>query len=226
MSKIIFTENRTEDSTRGLALLRWNQWNPGLDNDHLTMGEVIQSLPQAPPDAIPWQVKLLENDEWWTSFPGAISLARHDRVHVLLGRGLMPQDEAFVIGFTMGAAKHCKGWQYQIFRIAAKNFYPHPYRFTRDHMIAFDLAFARGTNSDASNLEYFPFERFMDYTVGDLRKRLGINHHQLRAIYRHEQILLPTTRESRRLDIDWKRTDPSSIYVPDGEPIDPADVVK
>lgn len=226
MSKIIFEESTVHHESQALDLLRWNQWTPGLDNDHLTMQQVIDSLPQAPPDAIPWQVKLLENDEWWTSFPGAISLARHDCVHVLLGRGLMPQDEAFVIGYTMGAAQHCKNWQYQIFRIAAKNFYPHPYRFTRDHMIAYDLAYARGMSSEASNLEYFPFELFMDYTVGNLRRRLGINHHQLRSIYRHEQILLPTTRASRRLDTDWKGSDPSALYAPVGEAVDAAKVIR
>jgi hypothetical protein len=32
-------------------------------------------------------------------------------IHVLLGRGLLAQDEAFVIGFTMGATKAVSGFE-------------------------------------------------------------------------------------------------------------------
>src|SRR5687768_12811614 len=109
--------------------LHWTDWNPGLDNDHLTLSEVLNTLPAAPADAIPWQVRLLENPSSFISFPGAISLERHDALHALLGRGLANQDEAFVIGYTMGAARKIRGWHFQAFRFLATRFYPKAYRF-------------------------------------------------------------------------------------------------
>ena len=35
MSKLIFTDNDVHNSTEERMLLKWNEWNPGLDNDHL-----------------------------------------------------------------------------------------------------------------------------------------------------------------------------------------------
>lgn len=223
MSNIIVNEDIIDNEGAAQDLLFWNQWSPGLDNDDMTMQEVMDTLPSAPPSAIPWQVKLLENDDGWyrfTSFPGAISLARHDCVHILLGRGLLPQDEAFVIGYTMGASKHSKDIHYMVFRWMACHFYPKPYKFKKHHLIAFDLGYARGKRSDAEDLEYFPFEKFMDYKIGDLRRRLGFDHHQLRAVYRKEKMMLPDSKASHRLDVDWRGTNQADIRKPVGEPLD------
>jgi len=216
MSKLIFTDNDVHNSTEERMLLKWNEWNPGLDNDHLLMSDVLDSLPAAPPTAIPEEVRALENPDSNEAFPGAISLERHDCVHILIGRGLLPQDEAFVIGFTMGASKKVTKLQFEKFRVLAVHWYPKPYAFTPDDLFAFDLGFARGEASKATALEHFPFERFMDMHIGDLRKRLGIDKHQLRATYRKEKLLLPDSKASRRLDIDEGNIDGAAIYVPLG----------
>ena len=80
--------------------LKWYEWNPGLHNGKCNLQEVINGLPAATAEDIPWLVRLFENPASALAFPGAINLARHDAIHVLLGRGLRNQDEAFVIGFT------------------------------------------------------------------------------------------------------------------------------
>lgn len=212
MSKQLFTTAKSDIERE--ALLKWNEWNPGLDNDHLTMQEVLDTMPAAPPSAIPEEVKILENPESKWAFPGAISLERHDCIHVLLGRGLLPQDEAFVIGFTMGAAKEVLNWQYSMFRCLAVHWYPAPYNFSEEDLYAFDFGFAKGEGSSAENLHEYPFENFMKWQIGTLRKKLGINVHKLHAAYRQEQLYLPHTKASARLDTDWKNVDPSSIVQP------------
>lgn len=45
---------------------------------------------------------LLENPDSPLPFAGKIDLYRHDCLHLLLERGLSVEDEAFVVGFTMG----------------------------------------------------------------------------------------------------------------------------
>lgn len=215
MSLALFTQAR--DAGEEALLLRWNQWNPGLDLDDQVISDILGTMPAAPPDAIPEEIKILENPDSPWAFPGAITLERHDCLHVLLGRGLLPEDEAFVIGFTMGAAKEVTDWQFSMFKTLAVHWYPAPYNFKPDDLIAFDLGFEKGQRSDAANLHQFPFERFMDWTVGELRKRLGINKHQLRAAYRTEQLMLPDSTAARRLDTDERGRDMSALVQPTGD---------
>lgn len=200
--------------------LNWTDWNPGLDNDQLTLGEVLASMPAAAPEAIPWLVRLLENPASPVAFPGAISLARHDAIHALLGRGLANQDEAFVIGFTMGAAKTVRNWQFRLYRFVASHWYPKAYRFQRQDLIAFDLGHALGERSKARDLHLVPFESLHARTLATLRAELAIDVHALHAVYRAEAAKLPHTRSSRRLDRDFKNVDPSDLYPPDGQDSD------
>lgn len=215
MSKALFTA--AKDTGEEAMLLRWKDWSPGLQIDDLSIDDVLSTMPAAPPDAIPEEIKVLENPESPWAFPGAISLERHDVIHVLLGRGLLPEDEAFVIGFTMGAAKDVTDWQYSMFKTLAVHWYPSPYNFKEEDLIAFELGFEKGQRSEATNLHEFPFERFTDWTVGELRGRLGINKHQLRAAYRIEQSMRPDSSAARRLDVSEDGPDMSALVRPTGD---------
>jgi len=195
--------------------LHWSDWNPGLDNDQLTLQHVLSTLPAAKAEQIPWQVRALENPSSPIAFPGAISLHRHDAIHVLLGRGLSKQDEAFVIGYTMGAATHIRGWQFFIFRFVATHLYPRVYRFRRNDLVAFDLGFAQGRSGKARDLHCVPFDAMGDRTLRQLRSELGIDVLALEAAYRMEASYLPQTAASRRLDKDFGGVDPSDLQPPD-----------
>jgi hypothetical protein len=151
------------------------------------------------------------------ALPGAISLPRHDVIHVLLGRGLLNQDEGFVIGFTMGASSRLRTWQYKFFRWIARRLYPRPYKFSDRDLIAYDLGVGEGQAHAAVDLHKQPLETYRDMTIRDLRAKLGINVHRLHAAYRKERVLLADTPSSGRLDYDYKGADPSAILPPDGE---------
>jgi hypothetical protein len=196
--------------------LHWSDWNPGLDNDHLTLHQVLTSMPAVAPDAIPWQVRWLENPASLVAFPGAISLARHDAIHALLGRGLANQDEAFVIGYTMGAARKLRNWQFAFFRFAASRLYPRTYRFSGSDLVAFDLGYSQGRSGEARDLQDVPFETLHDQSLAHLRRDLGINVHALHAAYRAEASRIPHTPASRRLDKDFRGIDPSDLHPPQG----------
>ena len=112
----------------------------------------MASLPASKSEDIPWLVKVVENDHSFFALPGAISLMHHDVIHILLGRGLLNQDEGFVIGFTMGTAQKLRYWQYQLFRFIARYCYPKPYCFKEEDLIAFDLGYAEGLKSGIKNL--------------------------------------------------------------------------
>src|SRR4249919_2256821 len=85
------------------------QWHIPLSREDLTLRQAheelaVLGLKQAD---VPLIVQLVENPRFdfpgLDIFHGATGLQAHDRIHVLLGRGLLPKDEAFVIGFTMGS---------------------------------------------------------------------------------------------------------------------------
>ena len=179
----------------------WHRWTPGFDNDTLSLGEIYDSLPGDDPGAIHLYVRLFENPDSPVAFPGAVSLERHDCIHILLGRGLLAQDEAFVIGYTMGTCRAIQSWQVWSFKQLARRLYPGIYRMRGSDVIAFDLGFNLGQGSLRQDLAEFPFERHMETPLGELRRMLDVHRDQLRAAYRTERLLLPDTEESRRLPL-------------------------
>jgi len=78
-------------ATSNIATDNWREWNPGLDNDELTLQAVFDTLPGAGPDEIDQMVRLLENPASPYALPGAVRLRHHDCIHILLGRGLLNQ---------------------------------------------------------------------------------------------------------------------------------------
>ena len=176
-------------------------WNPGLDNGNKTLNLAMKTMPANEQADISKIVKLLENPASPLALPGAISLERHDCIHALLGRGLLPQDEAFVIGFTMGTSKYIGGFAESLFKKASRYLYPKPYKFSKEHLVAFELGLRYGKVCKAEEIYEFPFEHFMDQKISVIRKKLGISVTELKQLYRAERILLPGTRVSKRLPV-------------------------
>lgn len=192
----------TKPATTNTDTDNWREWNPGLDNDELTLRAVFDTLPGAGPDEIDQMVRLLENPASPYALPGAVRLRHHNCIHILLGRGLLNQDEAFVIGYAMGTAKeHINEEQVQLFRRAAKLLYKPPYRMTDNDLIAFDLAFTLGNKSPYRHIYRFDYDSAMDIDIGDIRQELAIDVKALKASFREERLLLPGNKASERLAI-------------------------
>jgi hypothetical protein len=179
----------------------WKAWNPGLDNGNLTLGQVRATLPGNDPNAISFVVRLFENPKSPIAFKGAISLERHDCVHVLLGRGLLPQDEAFVIGYTMGTAPDISDWETAIFELITKYLYPHPYNLNDNHLIAYRIGLQAGRESAVKAIYDMPMEEYNDKTLAELRVMAGINVELLRKCFKEEKEALPESVESGRLPL-------------------------
>lgn len=218
-------------------------WNPGLLHEGRTLGETVGSLPAYPPEAIPTVIRFFENPGSKWSLPGAILLSRHDAIHALLGRGLTIEDEAFVLGFTMGASdgkenrmtcllraaaflrrpwEECparkgrvRDMQVALFRWVSSHIYPRANLFSASHLTAFDLGLALGERNVVRNLEDVAFETLGSTEIGALRRRLGIDTMSLEAAYRTEALLLETP-ESRRLDVNDNGADNSHLKGIDG----------
>ncbi|MEL6523524.1 MAG: hypothetical protein AAFQ66_21295 [Pseudomonadota bacterium] len=190
--------------------LNWDEWNPGLDTDDMALSEVLATLPAAAAEDVPEIIRRYENPESPDALPGAISLPRHDCIHVLLGRGLHVQDEAFIIGATMGAASDITGEIVEFFIKVSTTEYPKHWRFQQEHIPSFRLGVGFSMdNLRAKDLHLIPLENepWQSKTVRDARLELGIVKEELRAYFRKAELLVPGTRASRRLDTSAQRTD-------------------
>jgi hypothetical protein len=191
-------EARTSDT----RTTNWWEWFPGLDNDARTLREVLSELPAAPATAIPWIVRVFENDKGWLRLHGAVNLRNHDMIHVLLGRGLLDQDEAFVIGFTMGSTRAVSRPEKWFFTFAVSHLYPEPYRISRRMLAAYDLGLEAGEEFGVRNLHRVLRDDMLDRPLGETRRELQIDTHRLRRFYARERDALPGTLASLRLPVE------------------------
>lgn len=182
-------------------MVSWKDWSPGLDNNRMTLKEAQDTLPGNDPEAINFLVRLFENPKSPIAFKGAISLERHDCVHILLGRGLLSQDEAFVIGYTMGTSRHISRLELSLFKLITKKLYPHPYKFSEKDLVAYNLGIEYGKLTKALPIFEFPFEEYMDKKLGEIRRLLDVRIADLKKLYAAEQVLVPGTKCSRRLPL-------------------------
>ena len=93
---------------------------------------------------ISWLVWLIENPKSPFHLHGAATLHDHDHIHVLLRRGQANDDEAFVIGFTMGNDDRTKSWESKLFKFISRWLYPKGERFTKKQIKIFDSGFKYG----------------------------------------------------------------------------------
>ena len=93
---------------------------------------------------VSWLVWLIENPKSPFHLHGAATLHDHDHIHVLLRRGQANDDEAFVIGFTMGNDDRTKSWESKLFKFISRWLYPKGERFTKKQLKIFDSGFRYG----------------------------------------------------------------------------------
>ncbi len=191
----------TKEKTKKNAPPGWMDWNPGLDNGNKTLRAVIKTMPANEQTDISAIVKLFENPASPIALPGAVNLERHDCIHAILGRGLLAQDEAFVIGFTMGTSKYIGSFTEALFKKISRYLYPKPYKFSKEHLIAFEIGMRYGKVCKAEEVYDFPFEHFLDEKLSVIRKKLGISITELKQLYKAERILIPATKSSKRLPV-------------------------
>jgi len=152
---------------------------------------------------VPYIIQLVENPKYDLPgidiFHGATDLETHDLIHILLGRGVLPKDEAFVIGFTMGSTDRVSTTEERLFAFFTKYLYPKNYRFTDEDIRVFRDGVKLGFISDCESLSKVHYPAYMESPVGKVREDLRIEEDLLRAYYAIEKRRFPQSPESQRL---------------------------
>lgn len=175
------------------------EWYPGLQKESRKLNEVLAEMPGYKQNEIPLLVWLLENPKSFIAMPGYIDLYNHDCVHILLGRGLLPQDEAFIIGFTMGNSTSVNKLHNFIFKFFSLYLYPKNFNLQKRDLFAFDLGFNYGRNRKVRNINKTDFHLKTNLTIGEIRKQLDITQYDLIEMRKKEAEKIPNTKETTRL---------------------------
>lgn len=156
----------------------------------LSLQEAYQSFGGDCQSQIPWIVRCFENPASPFALSGNITLHDHDCLHILLNRGKTIQDEAFVVGFTMGNASQTTWLDVLIFKVVSRFLYPASYRFDRACLKVFDIGFWYGRRSKVKNLNQLDFTVYYSTSVDDFRRSLGITPQELRDIETNQIIAM------------------------------------
>ncbi|MCG3883303.1 hypothetical protein I3271_01235 [Photobacterium leiognathi] len=198
-------DNQQQKSLLPVKGTHWKKWYVPLEEENATVRECLAT--QAPVAAgsadIPLIVRLIENPKFdipgINLFNGAVSLEDHDVIHLLLGRGMLPKDEAFVIGFTMGSSNRMTTAEKKMYTFAAKYLYPGPYKFSDEDIVVFKKAAHLGYVSDCQPLDKINYSELMDLTLKDARERVGLEPELLAAYYQIESQRYPQFEECLRI---------------------------
>jgi len=185
--------------------ISYRDWYIPLAEDDLTLADALAFLRVvgAPAQKIPLIIQIMENPKFniggKTLFPGAVTLHQHDCIHIVLGRGLLPKDEAFTIGFTMGSTHEVSTTEENLFALVAQNFYPDVYKFSEEDSEVFHDAIKLGTISHCEPLTKFDFDAVQHLTLAAIRERIGLETDLLGAYFAVEARRYAHCTESRRL---------------------------
>ena len=152
---------------------------------------------------IPYMVRLVENPDFDLPlvdvFHGATNLQTHDYLHIILGRGLLPKDEAFVIGFTMGSTDQVTTVEETLYALFAKHLYPKVYQFKDEEIRIFKDATKLGFISNCQPLDKIDYTKYLDWKLRDMRENIGLEGDLITAYFRIEQRRYPKSKASQRL---------------------------
>lgn len=184
---------------------KYQKWHLPLEQDDITVNEALLDLQDHGSDSIdgdiPLIIRICENPQFgWINddlFPGAADLNTHDVIHVLLGRGMMPKDEAFVIGYTMGSTKRMTNWRIKLFTWINQTFYPSYYKFGEEEARVFEWGVKCGATSRFDLSRIF-INDILDKPVRTVREAFGLDAEVLRAQYEIESDWYPNSIESLR----------------------------
>ncbi|HJN83528.1 MAG: hypothetical protein QF749_06170 [Verrucomicrobiota bacterium] len=179
-------------------------WFIPLSTTELTLQQAYTQLSEfgLKQDEVPLIIQLVENPKYDLPgidlFHGSTNLETHDYIHILLGRGVLIKDEAFVLGFTMGSSNRVTTTEEKLFAFVTKYIYPKDYSFTDEDMEVFKDAVRLGFISDCKSLAKVDYRQYLDWPLQKIRDDIGIETDLLKAYYAIEAKRYPHIKECTR----------------------------
>lgn len=179
--------------------MKWFHWNPADYLETHTLGEMLALMPPSPIQMMPRIITLLENPSSPIYLPGPAKIGVHDILHCLVLRGLRSQDEAFVIGFTMGASQDANAADRIAFKNLAGSLYPEPFDFSDNDLRVFDVGFDLGLQCETRSLHLLDADHFRGLTWPEASSLASIIPASLLAAFEKENELRLQNKASKRV---------------------------
>lgn len=157
----------------------YRELDPLILDENLTVGQSLDSFYTANYMNLtfPFIVRLTENPKYaffgknLLFIPGAVDSITHDIIHILLGRGFLPEDEAFVLGFTAGSTGQWNKPAEWLYNFIAKFLYPRAYKFNAQQLAIFQQGIYASGKFAKSNLTTITYQEEHALTVVQLRQK-------------------------------------------------------
>jgi hypothetical protein len=124
---------------------------------------------------------------------------QHDCIHILLGRGLLPMDQAFVLGFTLASSKKGSVPEHKLNAEIGRHFYKKVPLFSEAEGAVFKEGVKLAYLSFSAPLEDFDFRPWHERSLRELREAIGVETELLLAYFAVERHRYPHSPASQRL---------------------------
>lgn len=178
-------------------------WYIPLHQDSMTLEEAMANLPPVEADVLPLMLRLQRDPV--LSFLGQlmfrVGIDQHQFhcIHILLGRGLLPLDQAFTLGFTIASSKKGSLPEHRLNAEIARRFTHGETELSESENAVFREGIKLAYMSFCAPLDDFDFAPWHARSLRDLREAAGLETELLVAYYAVERHRYPRLRESQRL---------------------------
>lgn len=177
-------------------------WHVPLHLESMTLEAALASVPTETVE-VPLMLRLQRDPD--LSFLGQLVFRegldqyQHNCIHILLGRGLMPMDQAFVLGFTIASSKKGSLPEHKLNAEIGRHFYRNVPLFGETESAVFKEGIKLAYMSFCAPLEEFDFRPWSDRSLRELREAIGVETDLLLAYFAVEKYRYPHSPASQRL---------------------------
>ena len=179
-------------------------WHIPFHQDLLRLRDALASVP--PPanlSRVPLMLRLQRDPDLsflgQLVFKAGLDQHQHDCIHILLGRGLLPMDQAFVLGFTLGSSKKGSLPEHKLRAEVGRHFNKNVPLFSEAENAVFKDGIKLSYLSFCAPLENFDLTPWHDLSLRELRQAVGLEPELVLAYYAVERHRYPHALASQRL---------------------------
>jgi hypothetical protein len=184
-----------------------HDWFLPIEEDNLTLYQALELLNATrvsePGEYSSLMARFHNNsllrDSVVSCFHHPIDACQQDFIHIMLGRGFLVADEAFVIGFTLGCCNKVITSEQKLYTFASRNMYPQLPELDESARCILKDAIKLGYISNCTSLDNFDFTTWLHYSISKVRQVAGIDSNLLRAYFAVEKRRYPHSVASQRL---------------------------
>lgn len=179
-------------------------WHIPFAQESLTLHEALDTAPTTAdyPEA-PLMLRLQRDPDLsflgQLVFKAGLDQHQHDCIHCLLGRGLLPMDQAFVLGFTIGCSNKSSLPVHRLHGEIGRHFHKQGQLLGETEGAVFKEGIKLAYMSFCAPLENFDFTPWYDQSLRQLRDAVGLESELVLAYYAVEKHRYPHALASQRL---------------------------